>query len=53
MKRAKQQVFYDDREARRLRKQVRDRISVCYPPFYPNGQLWTPELEINERINGR
>ena len=54
MKRAKQKTgFYDDPETRRLQEQVRDRISVCYPPFYRNGQLWTPDPEINVRINRR
>ena len=54
MKRIKQEpFFYDDRETRRLQEQVRDGIPACYPPFYPNGQLWMPDPEINGRINRR
>ena len=54
MKRIKQKpVFYDDREARRLQEQMRDGLLKCYPPYYPNEQLWMPDPEIGGRISIR
>ena len=53
MKRAKQYVFYDDRETRRLQKEIWDRPLKSYPPYYPNEQLWMPDPEIGGRIYRR
>ena len=54
MRRIKREpVFYDSREARDLREQMRDRLLTGYPSCYANGQLWMPDPESFGRINNR